>query len=281
MRFREYLRILLRNPYGRLGLSLILFLSIISAIGPYISPYGVWEYGVCKPFEAPSPAHPLGCDEIGRDLLALLLHGSRVSLLVGFAAAVFSTLIGALVGLLGGYFGGLMDVVLMRVVDALLAIPGLVLMIIFAAVLGPSLFNVVLVISVLSWPPIARVVRSQVLSLKESPHVEAARAFGAGSARIILRHIAPATLPLLVANMVLQVSNAIISESALSFLGLGDPRIPTWGNILRFAFRMGAMSAGYWWYVVPPGVGIVAAVLSATFLGYAFDEIVNPKLRKY
>lgn len=281
MRVAESVRLLLRNPYGRFGLVLLALLAAMAALGPLLAPYGVWQYGVCRPFEPPSPSHPFGCDEIGRDLLTLFLYGARVSLFVGFVAAALSTLLGALVGLVSGYFGGALDAALMRVVDALLAIPTLVLMIVFAAVLGPGLFNIVLVISVLSWPPVARVVRSQVLSLKEYPHVEAARACGAGSARILFRHIAPPTLPIVVANMILQVSNAIVAEAALSFLGLGDPRIPSWGGILRFAFRMGAMSAGYWWYVVPPGLGIVLAVLSVTFVSYALDEIVNPKLRKY
>ncbi len=281
MRSPEALRILLRNPYGRLGLAVLAALVAAAAVGPHATPYGVWQYGVCRPFEPPSLSHPFGCDEIGRDLLTLFLYGARVSLFVGFLAAALSTLLGALLGLLSGYFGGPLDVVLMRVVDALLAIPSLVLMIIFAAILGPGLFNIVLVISILSWPPVARVVRSQVLSLKEYPHVEAARACGAGTARILAKHIAPATLPLVVANMVLQVSNAIIAEAALSFLGLGDPRIPSWGGILRFAFRMGAVSAGYWWYVVPPGLAIALAVLSVTFVSYALDEIVNPKLRRH
>jgi peptide/nickel transport system permease protein len=280
-RFLGDLALVLYNPYGRLGLAVLVALVLVAVVGPYLVPYSIWQYGVCRPFEPPSASHPFGCDEIGRDLLTLFLYGGRVSLLVGFLAALLSTLLGALAGLVSGYLGGVVDSVAMRIVDALLALPGLVLMIIFAAVLGPSLLNVVLVISVLSWPPVARVVRSQVVSLKEYPHVEAAKAFGASTARIIFRHIAPATMPVVVANMVLQISNAIIAEAALSFLGLGDPRIPSWGGILRFAFRMGAMSAGYWWYVVPPGVGILLAVLSITFVSYALDEIVNPKLRKF
>ncbi|MEM2006018.1 MAG: ABC transporter permease [Sulfolobales archaeon] len=275
------MRLFLRNSYGRLGTLLLAGLVVVAVVGPLLFPYGVWQYGVCKPFEQPSLTHPFGCDEIGRDLLTLFLSGARMSLFIGFVAAFLSTLLGALVGLVGGYFGGPLDVVLMRVVDALLAIPTLVLMIIFAAVLGSGISNVIFVISVLSWPPVARVVRSQTLSVKEYPHVEAARACGASSLRILFKHIAPATTPLVVANMILQISNAIIAEAALSFLGLGDPRIPSWGGILRFAFRIGAMSAGYWWYVVPPGLGIVLAVLSVTFISYALDEIVNPRLRKY
>lgn len=281
MRISENVQLLLRNPYSRLGLALLILLSVVASVGPLITPFGIWQYGVCRPFEQPSAFHPFGCDEIGRDLLTLFLHGSRVSLFVGFLAAFLSTLLGALIGLVSGYFGGSLDAALMRVVDALLAIPALVLMIVFATVLGPGLLNIVLVISVLSWPPVSRVIRSQVLSLKEYPHVEAARACGASSARILFRHIAPQTFPVIIANMILQVSNAIVAEAALSFLGLGDPRIPSWGGILRFAFRMGAMSAGYWWYVIPPGFGIVVAVLSVTFISYALDEIVNPKLRKY
>jgi len=139
---------------------------------------------------------------------------------------------------------------------------------------------VILVISILSWPPVTRVIRSQVIVLRELPYIEAAKAVGAGSVRIMFRHILPSTTPLILANMVLQVSNSILAEASLSFLGLGDPRIPSWGNMLRFAFRMGAISAGYWWYIVPPGVGILLSVLALTLIGFALDEITNPRLRQ-
>lgn len=269
-----------RHRYGGVGFAVLSALTLMAVLSPLLTPYGMWQYGLCKPFSPPSAEHIFGCDEIGRDLLTLFLYGSRTSLMVGFLAALLSVIIGAATGLLAGYFGGVVDVIVIRVVDALLAIPALVFMIVLATILGPSLINVVLVIGVLSWPSITRVIRSQVLVIKEMPYVEGARAVGAGSLRIMFKHILPSTTPLILANMVLQVSNAIIAEAALSFLGLGDPRIPSWGNILRFAFNMGAVTAGYWWYVLPPGVGIMLTVLSLTLIGYALDELTNPRLRK-
>jgi len=280
-RFKASLEAVVKHRYGGLGLSIIAALTLVAVLAPLLTPYGTWQYGLCKPFSPPSVEHPFGCDEIGRDLYTLFLYGSRISLMVGFLAALLSTMIGTLTGLFAGYFGGFIDIIIVRVVDALLAIPGLVLMIILAAVLGPSLINVILVIGILSWPSITRVIRSQVLVLKEMPYIESAKAVGAGNLRIMFKHILPSTLPLVIANMVLQVSNAIIAEAALSFLGLGDPRIVSWGNILRFAFNMGAVTAGYWWYVLPPGIGIILAVLSLTLVGYALDELTNPKLKRF
>ncbi len=275
------MELVVKHRYGGLGTLIITVLTFIAVLAPFLTPYGIWQYGLCQPFEPPSIKHPFGCDEIGRDLYTLFLYGSRTSLMVGFLAALLSTVIGTLTGLFAGYFGGVVDIIITRVVDALLAIPGLVFMIILAAVLGPSLINVIFVIGVLSWPSITRVIRSQVLVLKEMPYIESAKAVGAGDLRIMFKHILPSTLPLMIANMILQVSNAIIAEAALSFLGLGDPRIVSWGNILRFAFNMGAVTAGYWWYVLPPGIGIVLAVLSLTLVGYALDELTNPKLKRF
>ncbi|RLG75616.1 MAG: ABC transporter permease [Thermoprotei archaeon] len=200
--------------------------------------------------------------------------------MVALTAALLSAVTGGVIGLPAGYVGGLVDDALMRVTDAFLSIPSIVLMIILAALLGPSFVNIIIVISVLSWSPIARVVRSQVLAVKEQPYIEAARAVGASTARVMFRHVLPNVTPLLFANMILQVSNAILAEAALSFLGLGDPHHTSWGMILHYAEGSGALAAGYWWYVVPPGVGILLLVLAFVFVGYALDEILNPRLRR-
>ncbi len=276
----EYWVLFSGNMLGVTGLLMLGIFVIIAVAAPYLAPYGEWEMGVCKPFEPPSSIHLFGCDELGRDLFTLFLYGTRVSLIVGIVAALISTMIGGTIGIVAGYTGGKIDSLLMRITDTFLSIPAIVLMIILAALLGPSFINIIIVIAILTWPPIARIVRSQVLSVKEYPYIEAARAVGAGSLRIMSKHILPNVMPILFANMILQISNAIIAEAALSFLGLGDPHTTSWGMILHYAHVSGAIAAGYWWYVIPPGLGILFLVLSFVLIGYALDEIVNPRLRR-
>ena len=279
-RLRDFWNIYKRNKFGMVGLIILLIFIIIAIFADYIAPYGEWQRGVAPPFAPPSSKHLFGADELGRDLYSLFIYGARISLIVGVAAALLSAIIGGVVGIVSGYIGGWVDDFLMRVTDAFLTIPALVLMIIFAAILGPSFINIIITIAIVSWAPIARIIRSQVLVVKELPYVEAAKAVGASSTRIMFKHILPAVLPLLFANMILQISNAILSEAALSFLGLGDPHHTSWGMILHYADGSGAIAAGYWWYVVPPGIGILLLVLAFVFIGYALDEIVNPRLRK-
>ncbi len=232
------------------------------------------------PLEPPSAQFWLGTDERGRSVLDLVIQGSQISLLVGFLATGISILIGALVGIVAGYFGGWTEVVLMRFTDWFLVIPFLPLAIVLAAVLGRGLLVIAFVIGVTTWAGTARVVRAQVLTLKERPYVERARALGASDRQIIGRHILPNVFPLIFANTILVVAVAILAETTLSFLGLGDPFSISWGSILESAFAEGAISLGAWWYLVPPGLCIVLVVLAFTMCGYAFDEILDPRLRK-
>jgi peptide/nickel transport system permease protein len=227
----------------------------------------------------PSWAHPLGTTEQGSDVLSQLLVGARVSIIVGFAAAAISAFLGSLVGLTSGYFGGWTD----RILDALenwfLVIPTLPLMIVLARLLDPSLGVLILVIGLTSWAGTGRIVRAQVLTLRERAFVERAKAMGAGDWYIIRTHVLPNTLPLIFANTVLIVAVAILSEAALSFLGLGDPTRISWGTMLENAFDSGAPSAEAWWYVIPPGLCITALVLSVSMIGFLFEEHINPRLR--
>jgi peptide/nickel transport system permease protein len=232
------------------------------------------------PLEPPSARFWLGTDEHGRSVLDLVIQGSQISLLVGFLATGMSMLIGSLVGITAGYSGGWVDVLLMRFTDWFLVIPFLPLAIVLAAILGQSLFVIAFVIGVTTWPATARVVRAQVLTLKERSYVERARALGAGNSQIVGRHILPNVFPLIFANTILVVALAIYTEAILSFLGLGDPFKVSWGSILESAFAEGAISLGAWWYLVPPGLCIVLVVLGFTMCGYAFDEILDPRLRK-
>jgi peptide/nickel transport system permease protein len=232
------------------------------------------------PLQPPSARFWLGTDELGRSVLDLVIQGSQISLLVGFLATAISMLLGSLVGVAAGYFGGWIHVVLMRITDWFLVIPFLPLAIVLGAILGRGLFVIAFVIGIVTWPGTARVVRAQVLTLKERPYVERARALGASNRQIITRHILPNVFPLIFANTILVVAFAIITEATLSFLGLGDPFSVSWGSILESAFAEGAISLGAWWYLVPPGLCIVLVVLGFTMCGYAFDEILDPRLRE-
>ena len=272
-----------RNRMGMAGLIILTFFVLMAAVGPVV--YGAqWEDPTCsctgRGFQAPSGEFPFGTDNLGRSILALTIRGSRTSLLVGFAATLISVLIGAVVGIAAGFYGRWSEVVLMRLTDWFLVIPFLPLAIVLASILEPSLGVIILVIGITSWPSTARIVRAQVLSVKTRPYVERARALGAGGWHLVTRHILPNVGPIIFANTVLLIAIAILSETTLSFLGLGDPLSVSWGTILDAAFSAGSATAGYWWWLVPPGVAIVMVVLAFTMCGYAVDEILNPRLRQ-
>jgi peptide/nickel transport system permease protein len=230
-------------------------------------------------YAPPGPGHPLGTDDGGKDVFSAFVYGARVSLLVGFSASLISMLIGGAVGLLAGYYGGRLGTLLMRLTDIFLVIPDLPLMIVIVAIVGPSLWNIILVIGLLGWTGTARMVRAQALSLKERQFVLRARAIGAGHFYILRRHILPLVLPLMLANTVLVISLSILSESTLAFLGLGDPTTLSWGGMLNFAFTRGAVSARAWWALIPPGLGIVWVVLACTLVGNSLEEVFNPRLQ--
>jgi peptide/nickel transport system permease protein len=230
--------------------------------------------------EGPTAAHPLGTTEVGSDVLSQLLVGARVSMLVGFAAAVISAVIGSAVGIVGGYFGGWTDRVFDSFENWFLVIPQLPLMVVLARLLDPSLTVLIAVIGLTSWAGTGRIVRSQVLTLKERAFVERARALGASDRHIMRVHILPNALPLIFANTVLIVAVAILAEAALAFLGLGDPTAISWGTMIEQGFEAGAPSAGAWWYVVPPGLCITLLVFAVGLFGYLFEQQVNPRLRE-
>jgi peptide/nickel transport system permease protein len=278
MTLQAALRRLLHARRGQVGLAVVGLFAFLAVFGTLIAPHNP-DASSLDVLANPSLSHPLGTTENGADVLSQLIVGARISMVVGFAAALISAVLGALVGLIGGYFGGWTD----RVLDALenwfLVIPTLPLMIVLARLLSPSLFVLIMVIGLTSWAGTGRIVRAQVLTLKERPFVERARALGASDGYIIRTHILPNTLPLIFANTVLIVAVAILSEAALAFLGLGDPTKISWGTMLENAFDAGAPSAGAWWYVVPPGLCITVLVLAVALLGYLFEEIVNPRLQ--
>jgi peptide/nickel transport system permease protein len=261
-----------------IGLAIIAFFVLLAIIAPYISPYSATAK-TCAVYAPPSVHHWLGCDDGGIDMLSELMQGGRISLVIGFAATLVAMIIGGGVGILSGYFGRWVDVSLMRVTDYLLVIPDLVFAMVIADLWGASLVHVIIVIGILEWTTTARVIRAQVMSLKERVYIKRAKAIGSGHARIIWKHIMPQVGPLLIANTVLTVAIAIYLETALAFLGLEDPTVTTWGTILEHAFDRTAISSGAWWAIVPDGFAIAAVIVGCFLFGQAVEDALNPRLK--
>ena len=265
-----------RHRAGLVGLALVLGLAVLAIGADVISPAERGGLGadVTTP---PGTAHIMGTDDLGRDVFHRFVHGARISLLIGAVAAVTSTLIGSAIGLVAGYRGGRSDDALMRFTESIQVVPRFFLALVVAVLLGASVLNVIIIIGLLSWPGIARLVRAETLSLREQEFVLAARAVGARDVRIMLRQILPnAIAPAVVAGTLL-VSQAVLTESALSFLGLGDQNRPSWGSMLHQAqdyFRVA------WWLSVFPGLGVVVASLGFNLLGDGLNELLNPRLRE-
>jgi peptide/nickel transport system permease protein len=270
-----------RHRQGILGLIIIGFFVTIAIFADWIAPFDPTEFGTIQDvMKAPSWENPLGTDDVGRDILSQIIHGARNSLFIGFLAAAFAVLLGTCIGLIAGYFGGTLDVILMRLTDGFLCFPWLATMIILIAIYGPSTFNLIAVIAITSWPGTARMIRSQVLSEKEKPYVEWAKAIGSSKTHIIGRYIIPSVAPLILANGILSASVAILSESALSFLGLGVPTQISWGTILSFALIGGAITRRLWWWILSPGFCIMLVSISLYLVSHTLDETLNPFLRE-
>ncbi len=255
-------------------------LALAATLAPLVSPYDP-EQTVADPFLPPSREHLLGTNDVGQDILSELIYGARISLTVGSLAAALAVGIGTTVGVVAGFSGGWTDVVLMRIVDLVLVIPFLPLVILLAAYLGPSYWNIIIVIGVLAWARPARVTRSQVLQVRSLDYVEAARAMGARPVRVMARHVLPAVLPLAMAQFIVAASNAILIEASLAFLGLGDPTAKSWGTVLYYAQVRNAFLSGAWvWWVLPPGLLITAATLGFALTGLSLEERLNPRVRR-
>jgi peptide/nickel transport system permease protein len=269
----------LRHQRAAMGAALFLVAVTVTAIlAPWIAPYPLHEQ-VGPVFGHPSWQHLLGLDDGGIDMVTLLIWGLRISLVVGFAATFVSMVIGGTVGVVAGYFGGGIDTVLMRITDYFLVIPDVPLMIVVAAIWGPSLFHIIIVIGILLWTSTARVIRAQVKSVRERVYVKRARALGASHTRIVVRHVLPQVAPLLIASTVLTIAVAIFDETALAFLGLSDPSAISLGRIIENAFERAAISTGAWWAIVPPGVLVALLILACSLVGGALEDALNPRLR--
>jgi peptide/nickel transport system permease protein len=279
--FDTFFRDFTRQRMAVIGLVMLSVAVIVAVFAPVVAPYEAKQttrVTIDTIYARPNAEHWLGTDDAGQDVLTNLIYGARVSLIVGFFASFISLFIGGTIGIIAGFYGGRVENTLMRITDIILVIPDLPLMIILVAILGRSLSIIIIVIGILGWTTTSRVVRSQTLSVKERKFVDRARVIGAGNMYIIRRHIFPLVFPLMVVNAVLVVSAAILNESTLAFLGLGDPTRLSWGQMLNFAFSRGAMSAGAWWALVPPGLAIVWVVLGLTLLGNGLERVFNPRL---
>ena len=268
---------------GMIGLVLLLAFIALALAAPLISdPAGLKASNtVGNPeFASPSEFGPLGTDHLGRSVAAQFVWGSRVSLFVGLSATVLTMLFGSIVGIVAGFFGGWTESVLMRVTEWFLVIPFLPLAIVLASVLEPSVTTVILVIAVTTWPATARIIRAQVLTVKQRLYVDRSRALGATNWHVTTRHVLPNIGPLILANLTLTVPVAILTESTLAFLNLGDPNRASWGKSIEEAFSNGAILRDAWWYYLPAGLGIVAVVLAFTLVGQALEEILDPRLRE-
>lgn len=260
----------------RAGAAIVSLAALAALLGPWLAPHDPAVQTLALRLEGPSAAHPFGLDELGRDILSRVLWGAQVSLLVGVSVVGISALAGLLLGGIAGYFGGRTDDVVSRVIDVLLAFPGILLAIALVAVLGPGLGNVVLALSAIGWVGYARLVRGQVLRVRELEFVHAARALGAGAARILARHVLPPALPALVVQATLGMAGAIIAEAALSFLGLGvQPPTPSWGSMID-AGRGHLFDAPH--LTVFPGLALALLVLGFNFLGDGLRDRLDPRL---
>jgi peptide/nickel transport system permease protein len=275
-----------KNPMGMGGLGLLVLfglMALASFIPPLLDPMYHPMSGVDPEIDTsvgPSARHLLGTDFMGRDILSQLLTGARVALLIGVSAAFMAVAIGTMVGMVAGYFGGIVDTLLMRLADIVMVLPGLLVILILSSVAGQlSIWNLVLIIALLKWAGVSRIIRSQTLSLKVRPYVEAARVAGASHTRIMFRHMLPNVLPLSFLYMTFGVTSAILIEASLSFLGFGDPSTVSWGMMLQWVWKTGHMfKAPYW--LLPPGICISLITLAFYLIGRAMDEVLNPRLRK-
>jgi len=285
-RFKKGWKIFIQNPLGKTGVTLLIIfmlMAISSFFIPLIDPMYDPMTGIdplIKTSTGPSMQHFLGTDNVGRDLFAQLMEGAKIAFIVGLSSAFISIVLGTVIGMISGYAGGMTDIILMRTADIIMIMPSLVILLILASLFGQfNIWIIVFIIAIMRWPAVSRIIRSQTLSLKSRPFIEASKVAGASNLRIIFRHIMPNVLPLAFLYMTFRVTSAILVEAALSFLGFGDPSQVSWGMMLQWVWKSGHMfQAPYW--MIPPGLCISLLTLSFYMLGRAMDEVLDPRLRK-
>jgi peptide/nickel transport system permease protein len=281
---RRLLAMPLRDPFAFAGILIYVAFALVALFADQLAPVDPMEILFTKAGKVaanmpPGAAFPLGTTNLGRDIYAQLVHGTQAALAVGLSAAVIVATVGTAVGLVAGYFGGWVDALLMRIADMALSLPFLPFVIVLTGFLGAETSNIVLAVALLLWPNSARVIRSQVLSLRERAYVEAARVTGASQWRILFVHIAPNILPLSFVYAAIAIGWAIITEASVSFLGFGDPTSVSWGMMLQDAFASQALSRGQYAWFVPPGICIVLVVIAGFFISRGYEEVFMPRLR--
>jgi len=280
------------NWQGMVGLAILVAFILMALLAPFLADHALLDPNaqIKDPAtgELYGPYHPpttyyynwFGTDQVGQSVLAQFIWSARISLLVGLLAAIMSTVLGAGIGIAAGFYGGWQGEGWMRLTDAFLVIPWLPLAMVLVAAWGQNFWLIIVIIGITSWPGTARVIRSDTLRVRELNFIERAKAIGSSNRHIMTKHVLPNVMPLIFANLVLVVAIAILSETTLSFLGLGDPLNFSWGTMLHNAWVNGAAGLPAWWYLLPPGIAIILVVLAFTFIGTAYDEVLDPKLRK-
>lgn len=272
---------LISHPTGRIGMTIVVAIAFIAALAPLVAPYDPYDlFDRDMPRLAPSAAHLLGTDHVGNDILSKLIYGARISLIVGLITGISSTLLGAVMGMMAGYLGGWFDTVIMRMVDVMMTIPSLPLMILIATYIGTQFYMIIIIFTFLGWTGMARTVRAQVLSLKSQKYITAAELAAASRPYVMFRHILPEISPLLIVSGVLSAAGVMVAEAGLSFLGFGDPKAISWGKMLFEAQANHGLLLKAWWWVLPPGLAIFVTVIGFMLVGYALEEIVNPRVRR-
>lgn len=282
--FRMGVEVMQRDRMALFGLLIYIFFFLVAIFAPVIAPYDpnevIQEDGIWLANEKPSSEFLLGTTNLGRDIFSQLVYGTRPALMVGFSAAIAVAVIGTVVGLTAGYYGGWVDTILMRLADIAFGIPFLPFIIVLVAFLEPSIWTIVIAMAVLLWRDTGRVIRSQVLIIKEQAFVSAGKISGASPLRIIFLYIAPGILPLSFLYGSLAIGWAILTESSVSFLGFGDPEVISWGFMLQDAFNSQALSRGAYYWIIPPGVCIMLSVMAGFFIGRGYEEVLFPHLRR-
>lgn len=267
-----------KNKLAMIGTVLILMLVIFSIVAPLIISKDINKVDLMNISMSPSKEHILGTDEMGRDVFARLVYGGRVSLTVGMLGMLIQIFIGTTLGIIAGFYGGVVDSIIMRIVDVFMCFPFFVIAIAMAAILGPNIWNVIIIIGVLSWTGIARIVRAEILKLKKSEYIEAAHALGIKNIRILLKHLLPNIIPSVIVASTLSIASGILTEASLSFLGMGvKPPQPSWGNMLAAAQNMRTLQSE-WWLWIPPGLCVFSTVMSINFMGDGMRDFLDPNV---
>lgn len=273
-------RRLRKNKLAMVGLFIILAMTFAAIFAPFLTPFERDKTNLANTNAPPDSEHLLGTDSLGRDILTRLLYGGRISLTIGFVSTGLRILIGVVLGGLAGFYGKWVDGLIMRIADVFSCLPFLPIALTFVAMLGPSIYNVMLVLALLGWPGIARIVRAEILSLREREFMEAATALGISDFKKITSHLIPNTMASIIVSATIGIASAILTESSLSFLGLGvSPPIPTWGNMLTDANTQYVLK-NRWWQWIPPGLTIFAAVISFNLLGDGLRDALDPRLKQ-